>query len=297
MAAFLTRIRDNAHTLRRSERRVAEVVLAMPRKVMGMSISQLAERAEVSEPTVMRFTQQLGLKGYREFSLNLAQELGPRAPSVRTDVEAGDDVATIGAKICASSSAALAQFQDQADWKAIERIVDALAGVERFEFYGVGASGLVAQDAQQKFFRLGKAANAYNDPHQQIMSASVADARTGILAFSYTGRSRETVEAAALATRSGAEVVAVTAAPSPLAEGSRHLLALPRFEDTFLYTPMASRLVQLAVVDILVTSLALRCGDELTDRLSRIKDSLNTVRPGPTAPNKSKDDDTWEATS
>jgi len=285
MPSLLGQIRKTAPDLRRSERRVAEVVLTAPRDLLQMSIRQVADRAEVSEPTVMRFAQQLGFSGYRAFSYRLAEEVGQMVPSMRTDIDAGDDVASLGGKICGSAMAALDQLRNEADWPAIEATVDALHGVQRFEFYGVGASGLVAADAQHKFFRLGKPAIAYSDPHLQAMSANVADAATGILLFSFTGRSREILEAARLAADNGAVRVGVTCAGSPLAALCSHVVPVPAMEDTLLYTPMSSRIVQLAVVDILVSALALRLGHDLDDRLARIKGALGRLKPeGAAAP-------------
>lgn len=280
MPALLTQIRESASELRRSERRVAEVVLSAPHDILQMSIRQLAERAQVSEPTVMRFAQQLGFTGYRAFSYRLAQDLGSLAVSMRTDISADDDVASIGDKVCGSAMAALEQLRTEADWGAIEAAVEALHAAQRFEFYGVGASGLVAADAQHKFFRLGKPAIAYRDPHQQAMSASVAEPDTGILLFSFTGQSREVVEAARLARDSGALCVGITRAGSPLAQLCQHVVAVPPMEDTFLYTPMSSRIVQLAIVDILVSALALRCAPGLDDRLGRIKAALGHLKTG-----------------
>lgn len=278
MTALLTQIRDTASQFRRSERRVADVVLSDPRAVLQMSIRQVAERADVSEPTVMRFAQQLGYSGYRAFSYALAAEVGRQRPSMRTDISADDDVESLAAKICGASIAALDQLRTETDWAAVERAVTALQAASRFEFYGVGASGLVAADAQQKFFRLGRPAVAYSDPHQQVMSASVADARTALVLFSFTGQSPEIVEAAQIARAGGANRIGVTRTGSPLAAACSHVIPVPEMEDTFLYTPMSSRLVQLVLVDVLVSALALRSGPELDERLGRIKDALGRMK-------------------
>lgn len=278
MTSLLSQIRDTASQFRRSERRVADVVLSDPRAVLQMSIRQVAERAQVSEPTVMRFAQQLGYSGYRAFSYALAAEVGRQGPSMRTDISAADDIASLASKICGSSIAALDQLRTETDWAAVDAAVDAMEQATRFEFYGVGASGLVAADAQQKFFRLGRPAVAYSDPHQQVMSASVADARTALVLFSFTGQSPEIVEAAQIAQAGDAIRIGVTRVGSPLAAACSHVIPVPEMEDTFLYTPMSSRLVQLVLVDVMVSALALRAGPELDERLGRIKGALGRMK-------------------
>lgn len=278
MTSLLSQIRDTASQFRRSERRVADVVLSDPRAVLQMSIRQVAERAQVSEPTVMRFAQQLGYSGYRAFSYALAAEVGRQGPSMRTDISTDDDIASLAAKVCGSSIAALDQLRTETDWAAVDAAVDAMEGANRFEFYGVGASGLVAADAQQKFFRLGRPAVAYSDPHQQVMSASVADARTALVLFSFTGQSPEIIEAAEIAEANDAIRIGVTRVGSPLAAACSHVIPVPEMEDTFLYTPMSSRLVQLVLVDVMVSALALRAGPELDERLGRIKSALGRMK-------------------
>ncbi len=65
------------------------------------------------------------------------------------------------------------QYRNAASSGAIERAVDAIAATwktgHRIEIYGVGNSGIVAQDAQHKFFRLGVTSISTSDGHMQVM--------------------------------------------------------------------------------------------------------------------------------
>ncbi len=94
----------------------------------------------------------------------------------------------------------------------------------------------------------------------QIMSAASLRRGDVVLAFSYTGRAREVIEAALLARGQGAHVIAVTTPGTPLALAATHALLLPAVEDTEKFTPMISRLLQLVMVDILEIGVALRRG-------------------------------------
>ena len=64
--------------LRPSEQLVARFVLGRPTVVVHMSIADLAERAQVSEPTIMRFCKALGCVGFMDFKLGLARDLERR---------------------------------------------------------------------------------------------------------------------------------------------------------------------------------------------------------------------------
>jgi len=274
-------IKRSEDRLRRSERKVADFILSDPQTALSLGISALAAASGVSDPTVLRFCRALGFDGFQSFKLALARALALGAPFIREGVGPDDDTATLGAKICSQTAAAIYALPSKLDWAAVEGAMEALAAAPRIECYGVGASGAVAVDAQNKLFRLNVPVTAYVDPHMQIMSASSLKRGDVVLAFSFTGRAREVIEAAQLARRQGASVIAVTTAGTPLAAVASNPILLPAIEDTEQYTPMTSRLLQLVVVDILEIGVALRRGPSLFPHLRRMKESLRHVRQYP----------------
>ena len=278
---LLEQIKRADDRLRRSERKVAETVLADPQAALSLGISALAAASGVSDPTVLRFCRAIGFDGFQSFKLALARALALGAPFIREGVGPDDDTATLGAKICSQSAAAIYGLPSRLDWTVVEKAMEALAAAPRIECYGVGASGAVAIDAQNKLFRLNVPVTAYVDPHMQAMSASSLKRGDVVLAFSYTGRAREVIEAAQLARRQGATVIAITTAGTPLAGTATLSIELPAIEDTEQFTPMISRLLQLVVVDILEIGVALRRGPSLFPHLKRMKESLRAVRQNP----------------
>src|SRR3546814_3198151 len=110
------------------------------------------------------------------------------------------------------------------------------------EFYGVGNSGIVAADAQHKFFRFDLATVAYSDSHVQLMAASLLGTSDVLVAISHSGRSRELLDAVRLARKNGCPIIAITATNTPLAELATVLLRADTQEDTEIYSPMISRL-------------------------------------------------------
>jgi RpiR family carbohydrate utilization transcriptional regulator len=267
--------------LRRSERKVADYVLAEPQTALSLGISALAAASGVSDPTVLRFCRALGFDGFQSFKLALARALALGAPFIREGVGPDDDTATLGTKICSQTAAAIYGLPAKLDWAAVEGAIAALAAAPRIECYGVGASGAVAVDAQNKLFRLNVPVTAYVDPHMQIMSASSLKRGDVVIAFSYTGRARDVIEAAQVARRQGASVIAVTTPGTPLANAASVPLLLPAIEDTEHFTPMISRLLQLVVVDILEIGVALQRGPSLFPHLRRMKESLRSLRQNP----------------
>ncbi|OHV10559.1 transcriptional regulator HexR [Kushneria phosphatilytica] len=276
MAAYdlLSRIRERLETLNRSERKVARVILDDPATATGMSIATLAQAASVSEPTVNRFCRNFETRGYPDFKIKLAQSLAGGTPYVSRSVEHDDDARAYADKIFGATIAALDEARRLVDPKRIERMVDHLSQARQISFFGLGGSGAVAFDAQHKFFRFNLPVMAYDDVLMQRMVAAAAHTGDVIVTISYTGRTREMVEIARLARENGAVVLGITVADSPLAEECTESLGITPVEDTEFYMPMTSRMVHLALIDVLATGVTLRRGDDFLPHLKKIKDSL-----------------------
>ncbi len=275
---LIDRIRQRLEELNRSERKVADVILADPAKATGMSIASLAQTASVSEPTVNRFCRSFDAKGYPDFKIKLAQSLAGGTPYVSQAVEPDDTAANYTEKIFGATIAALDNARRQTDPVRIERVVDYLIQAKQTHFFGLGASGAVAQDAQHKFFRFNMPVTAYVDVLMQRMVASSCHTGDVVVVISWTGRTRELVEIARLARESGAVVLGITAPGSPLSRECTETLEVTSPEDTDHYMPMTSRMIQLALIDVLATGVTLRRGEDFLGHLKKIKDSLKDTR-------------------
>lgn len=232
----------------------------------------------MSEPTVNRFCRSLSCAGFPDFKLRLAQSLAKGIPYVNVNVSAGDDASAYSAKIFDATVHSLRQAASTLDAGEIERCVRILAQAKRIEFYGLGTSGPVAVDAQHKFFRLNIPVVSYVDILMQRMAASVLGTGDVVVCISYTGRTIPMVDVAEVARHAGATVVGITKAGSPLAKVCHHVLNIETIEDTDVYMPMTSRIVQLTVVDILATGVTLMRGPEFHEHLKKVKDSLKATR-------------------
>ena len=285
---MLDRIRASIPALPPAEQRVARLVLADARSFATLPVSELAARADVSKPTVVRFCRSVGYDGLADFKLKLAGTVNEGVPFVHRAVSEGDHAAEIVVKVTDNAVAALLKYRNHAASAAVQRAIDMLAQAvrehRRIEFWGVGNSGFVAQDAQHKFFRLGVNTAAVSDGHMLVMSATMLHAGDCTVVISNSGRTRDLLDAAEIAHRKGASVIAITSSGTPLAQppsgsGAPYvLLAADHPEDHDRYSPMVSRLLHLLVVDILTTGVALAIGPALQTTLQEIKKNLRSKR-------------------
>lgn len=265
-------------TLNRSERKVAEVILADPQAAIHSSIAVLAKAANVSEPTVNRFCKRFDAAGFPDFKLLLAQALASGVPYVTRSVEANDTAELYTAKIFEATMASLTVVKEGIEPALVNLAVDQLIQAKQIAFFGLGASGSVALDAQHKFFRFNIPVVAYDDVMLQRMVAAASNTGDVIVVISNTGRTREMVDVAALAKSAGATVIGITAPGSPLAQYCSIVLGVSEPEDTDIYMPMTSRIVHLVLIDILATGVTLRRGPDFLPHLKRIKESLRDTR-------------------
>ncbi|GLR75356.1 MurR/RpiR family transcriptional regulator [Aliivibrio sifiae] len=274
----IEKIQNNLDNFSKSERKVAEVIMASPQTAIHSSIATLAKMADVSEPTVNRFCRRLDTKGFPDFKLHLAQSLANGTPYVNRNVEENDGPDAYTHKIFESTMACLDVAKNSLDPMQVNRAVDLLTQAKKISFFGLGASASVAHDAMNKFFRFNIPITCFDDIVMQRMSCINSTENDVVVLISHTGRTKSLVEVAELAKSNGATVIAITAKESPLERMASLAICLDVPEDTDVYMPMASRVVQMTVIDVLATGFTLRRGAGFRDNLKRVKDALKDSR-------------------
>lgn len=275
---ILQLLRQQRDTLRKSEQKVAEYVLKHPDDVIHMRIVDLATESQVSEPTIVRFCRGIGFDSFQSFKLVLAQQLVRREVRVPFALDVADSAAALGRKLIGNTQDCLNQLRDGMDWNALQHAIGKLAQARKVEFWGFGASGIVALDAQQKFFRLDMATAAWSDPDMQHMSAATLGEQDCVLAISHSGRTRSLLQSATLAQRQGACVIALCPRHTPLFELGDIAIPVQINEDNETFTPMNSRLAHLLVLDMLATGVYLQKSPQIDQHLRKVKQSLHPLK-------------------
>jgi RpiR family carbohydrate utilization transcriptional regulator len=280
---MLDRIQAALPSLAPAEQRVGRLCLADPRAFAKLPVSELAYRSHVSKPTVVRFCRSVGYDGLADFKQKLAGTVNEGVPFIHRSVDVDDKIGDVMVKVIDNTVAALLKYRNEASTMAMERavvaLVEAYKAGRQIQFFGVGNSGIVAQDGQHKFFRLGVNTNVYSDGHMQVMSASVMRPGDCVVVISNSGRTRDLMDACDIARKNGATTVVITASGSPLASAGHIHLSADHPEGFDKYSPMVSRLLHLMILDILATAVALRIGSPtLQPLLSEMRKNLRTKR-------------------
>lgn len=271
---MIDRITKSRPALSLAEQKVADWVIANPHQTVEKPLAWTASAIGVSEPTIVRFCRSVGATGFRDLKVKLAQDLARGEYAIHSDVSLNDDATEIITKVIGRSIQEIDRVRQSLNPVLIDEVSSRLASVHRIDFYGVGASGVVVSDAQNKFFRLGLPCVAYWDSPTILQAAAITDNSYGVIAVSKTGESKPVIEAAKMAKKNGAQVIAITSPHSSLAEAVDIAVLVDVDEDTGLYTPMSSRMAQLAVLDVIQVAFALRLGKTGMVKLDKAKSAL-----------------------
>lgn len=274
MTMLLDAIKAQIDLLSKSEKKVALTILDNPQLALAENITALAKNAQVSEPTVVRFCRAIGYEGWHDFKLKLAQSLAVALPGANEMLAQDDIAADLVNKICSRSINTLLDLRNHLSADAIQKALDVLLKANKIEFYGQGTSGIVAADAQHKFFRSGVPTVAYSDPHIHSIAASLLQPGDAVVAISQRGGNAALLRSVQLAKKGGADIIVLGPSGTPLAELATVLVPIDLSFNIDPYTPISARLAHLVVIDILAVGLALKRGPEFRKKMQNAQKAL-----------------------
>ncbi len=274
-AGLLRHLQESMDRLPKAQQRVLRAMLDDPAAIVSSTIDQIARTAGVSMPSVIRTCRSFGYDGVRDFMLALAQDLAVSNHQLHRSVSFDDAAPDVAAKIVHSAISSLAALERQLDIALLDAVAEKIAKASRVDAYSVGAtSTFMAQELQTRLFRLGINANAFSDPHQQLISASSLDHKGIAFVISHVGSMPFALEAAQLARSHGATVVALTQAGTPLAARAHYTIAVSVPQDAIMRVSTEAYLAHLLVIEILAVRVAQSLGPGTIKKLKLFKDVL-----------------------
>ncbi len=265
--------------LSESQKIVADYVLNNPNLVMHNTLNELATACGVSETTVLRFLHKIDYQSYQIFKINLTQGISQNKKEfLYEDIHFGDSVNEIVNKVISSIISSIKDSREIIDPKEIENTVERIINANEILVIGVGASGYIAADLYHKLIKLGFHVVHSNDPHIINILSSNLTQEDLCIAVSHTGESREILDGVTIAGEQNCDVIAITSFErSTLANEAQHTICSSSIETKFRSDAMASRIIQLAIIDMIYTSIIVKIGEKILPQIhkSRIVVSKN----------------------
>lgn len=253
---YLSKIRSLYNQFTKAEKKVADYILSNPKEILFMSITDLADACQVGDTSVFRFCKTMNVKGYQEFKMMLS--LSMRDRDEERNIFAGETISQedtleeLAKKVLAANLSAIQETYSLLDLAKISETIDLLFHSKRILFFGVGASMLTAMKAMNKFLRIEPKAYCVQDSHMQTMLASTMTKEDVAVIFSYSGATKDVVEIAEIAKKTGAKTVVITRfVKSPLTEFCDIIHLCGANEEPLQGGSTSAEISQLFLVDIL----------------------------------------------
>lgn len=239
-------------SLTKSEQKVAEVVRNRLKEAVYWSVSDLSEHAGVGETTVIRFCRKLGYRGYQDFKLAVAQNGTESTIQEYGEVQDDDSMFLLAQKVTAENKATLQNTVSLVHPESMEEAANKIIVANKIYLFGVGASGIMAQQAQYRFMRLGYHAECASDSHVIAMNCSLVRKGDVVIGLSTSGSTKDLVDAIAIAKSNGAYIICITNhMKSPVTKHGDVALLTSGVEDPLHGGAFSSLISQMHVLDML----------------------------------------------
>lgn len=273
--ALILKMKALYGSLSESEQKVIGYIMEHPEEVIYLSVTGLAEKSGASDATVVRACRKIGMEGYQNLKVSLAQDIVTPLQSIHEEIADDDTPSVIMDKVFQSSMHTLQFTHDILDVKEVSRAAERLMSARKVNIYGLGNSHSTAIDMQHKLMRLGIDATAYTDSHMQCIASTYLGNDGVVVAISHSGSSRDVVDAAEIARQNGATIISITSfGRSPLSDMADIKLQTASTETKYRIVALASRMAQTAIIDTLYTIIALARKKDIVDGFYRIESAL-----------------------
>ncbi len=262
------------------EKKIADWILSSPDQAIRSTAGQIAKNAGTAPSAVIRFCKSIGLEGFSELKIALAQEMGKRENASRLPAfQRGDTADHIVDKVFENAVSTLHDTCNMIDREKLIKMAAELEQAKRIFLFGVGTSSVIAVDAQYRLSQMGLWATAYTDLLFMNVTAAQAGPDDVVLAISHSGRTKAVVDAIRSAKKGGARVLSLTSfADSPLYLESDLAIAVYADEKNYPVEAVSARLGHLCLVDAMTMVLATKNFDNFARHIHSRNQILENIR-------------------
>lgn len=257
--SILIKLRE-AKKLSNSEDNLRNYILKNSKDILYMSIHEMAIHSYCSASTIVRLCQQIGLSGFKEFKIQLAAEIKnfenlninilDSTTFQKTDTleDIIDKVTNISIKSIEETNLLIDKFQ-------LKEIAEKIIHADILDFYGSGASNIIAFDASYKFMRIGKNVCCLSLTDRQRIQAVNSNKTHFAIIISYSGETQEMVEIAKILQQNNVPTLSITSSSNnTIMNLCDYNLLVSSRESLYRNGAIISRTSTLYIIDLLYTT-------------------------------------------
>lgn len=245
-------IKENYSKIYTAERKVASYVLAHQTEVVDINVAQLASKSGVSDATVIRMCHHLGYKGYYQFRLSLAKDVGRNT----TEDEVVEVQPNSIQMIFNDYAQKILDIGENLDEKALHASIELIKTAGVAYIIGVGNTMPLVLYMGFRLGRLGIRCVYDVGPEYFLNHINLATKQDIVIAISHSGSSNQIIQGIELAKKKGMKVIAITSSEqSPVYEMSDYSLLSAGSSESFNCYKSYAHLREMAVIDALLEML------------------------------------------
>ena len=242
---YIYLIKEHYPLLTKSEKKVADLILTSGKTIIYSTMSDIKEKTKVGDATIIRFCQKLGFSGFSDLKIEIAKEDFSQKKEQPSSGKYYDEIANNLTEALHSTARLLNE-------EKLDEAIQLISEANHLYIFGVGSSGNTSLDLESMFLRVGVQAKAVLDPHFQAQVASLLKEGDIIVAFSLSGKTKDTFDSVEIAKKNGAKILAITNyIHSPIGQ-TADLVLQTAIEEFLNGGSLAGKISQLYICDLLV---------------------------------------------
>lgn len=265
--------------------KIADFILDNQHQFIGITSQILADKVNVSQSSIIKFTQKLGYKGFTAFKLSLIKEHSYRTSIINSNthlhskINIDDNCLVMAQKLIQEKENALKSTINALDMPKFKEIITLISQSSKVQIMGIAGSSLTAKDLSFKLLKLSIIAISEQDTHIQIATANTLKKGDVQILISYSGNKKEIIIAAQAAINHGATVIALTSPKqSPLRKIATYSIDTIGDEDKYRSSSISSRTAQHAITDLIFMSILHFQDRDIKLKMDEITTSVNKIQ-------------------
>lgn len=245
-------------------------------------ISQIAKESNIGEATITRFSKKMGFSSLQDFKVTLAQEISSLSKSrniINSNIENNEPVIDTAKKLLATNISTLESTVDIINGSEIHKSAQLIINAKRIYFIGIGYSGIIAQDSNYKFMRIGLNCLSFDSSHTMIMMASIMQKGDLVIAISHSGETEEIIKTVEMAKQNEVDIISITKKKESNLKSTSDIHLEYISEETLLETgSISSKLAQIFLIDLIYTQVVKEKFNEAIDMKIKTTDAIKSLK-------------------
>ena len=215
MNSGILKINEYYKTFTKQEKKLADFLLKNINEASVLTISELSKESGVSCSTINRFAITLGYKGFKEFIRDMYHEANSlpvqeNVYEINHENPLNMDIDTVIKVVCNLNIESIRNSLMMIEETKVLKAIEAIHKAPRVVVYALSGSVAPALDLKFKFQRLGINCEVYDNLHSLILSATTLKSKDVVIALSYTGETKEILDALKYVKENGAKIIGIT---------------------------------------------------------------------------------------